>query len=52
MSYVLVLFPFFSAACTLCIYFDSQHGSIYSGLYSRSLGYGLLFIFNIALVSV
>jgi NADH-ubiquinone oxidoreductase chain 4 len=34
-----VLLSFFSAAYTLYLYSCSQHGSIYSGLYSCSLGY-------------
>ena len=38
-SFVLVLLSFFSAAYTLHLYSYSQHGSIYSGLYSCSLGY-------------
>ena len=37
--FVLVLLSFFSAAYTLYLYSYSQHGSIYSGLYSCSLGY-------------
>nr|QXT44448.1 NADH dehydrogenase subunit 4 [Apolemotermes fodiens] len=36
---VLVLLSFFSAAYTLYLYSYSQHGSVYSGLYSCSLGY-------------
>jgi len=36
---VLILLSFFSAAYTLYLYSCSQHGSIYSGLYSSSLGY-------------
>jgi NADH-ubiquinone oxidoreductase chain 4 len=40
MSYVLVLLSFFSAAYyTLYLYSYSQHGSIYSGIYSCSLAY-------------
>jgi NADH-ubiquinone oxidoreductase chain 4 len=40
MSYICFgSFIFFSAAYTLFIYSYSQHGSIYSGLYSCSLGY-------------
>jgi len=34
----LILLYFFSAAYTLYLYSYSQHGSIYSGLYSCSLG--------------
>jgi NADH-ubiquinone oxidoreductase chain 4 len=37
--FVLVLLSFFSAAFTSYLYSYSQHGSIYSGLYSCSLGY-------------
>ena len=37
--FVLVLLSFFSAAYTLYLYSYSQHGSVYSGLYSCSLGY-------------
>nr|QXT44175.1 NADH dehydrogenase subunit 4 [Adaiphrotermes sp. B JRA-2021a] len=36
---VLILLSFFSAAYTLYLYSYSQHGSVYSGLYSCSLGY-------------
>jgi NADH-ubiquinone oxidoreductase chain 4 len=39
MSYISVLLSVFSAAYTLYFYSYSQHGSIYSGLYSCSLGY-------------
>nr|YP_009350723.1 NADH dehydrogenase subunit 4 [Silvestritermes heyeri]AQP27649.1 NADH dehydrogenase subunit 4 [Silvestritermes heyeri] len=39
LMFVLVLLSFFSAAYTLYLYSYSQHGSIYSGLYSCSLGY-------------
>lgn len=35
----LVFLSFFSAAYTLYMYSYSQHGSIYSGLYTCSLGY-------------
>jgi len=35
----LVLLSFFIAAYTLYLYSYSQHGSVYSGLYSCSLGY-------------
>nr|AQP30313.1 NADH dehydrogenase subunit 4 [Astalotermes cf. obstructus RDCT140] len=37
--FVLVFLSFFSAAYTLYLYSYSQHGSVYSGLYSCSLGY-------------
>ena len=37
--FVLVLLSFFSAAYTLYLYSYSQHGIIYSGLYSCSLGH-------------
>nr|YP_009351685.1 NADH dehydrogenase subunit 4 [Ruptitermes arboreus]AQP30387.1 NADH dehydrogenase subunit 4 [Ruptitermes arboreus] len=36
---ILVLLSFFSAAYTLYLYSYSQHGPVYSGLYSCSLGY-------------
>nr|WNL53895.1 NADH dehydrogenase subunit 4 [Microtermes mariae] len=36
---VLVFLSFFSAAYTLYMYSYSQHGSVYSGLYTCSLGY-------------
>nr|YP_009349904.1 NADH dehydrogenase subunit 4 [Pseudorhynchus acuminatus]AQM40078.1 NADH dehydrogenase subunit 4 [Pseudorhynchus acuminatus] len=36
---MLMLISFFSAAYTLYMYSYSQHGSIYSGLYSCSMGY-------------
>nr|YP_009351672.1 NADH dehydrogenase subunit 4 [Globitermes sulphureus]AQP30348.1 NADH dehydrogenase subunit 4 [Globitermes sulphureus] len=39
LMFVLVLLSFFSAAYTLYLYSYSQHGSIYSGIYSCSLGY-------------
>nr|QZK22151.1 NADH dehydrogenase subunit 4 [Amitermes sp. QLD_257] len=39
LMFVLVLLSFFSAAYTLYLYSYSQHGSVYSGLYSCSLGY-------------
>nr|AIY61992.1 NADH dehydrogenase subunit 4 [Silvestritermes holmgreni]AQP29281.1 NADH dehydrogenase subunit 4 [Silvestritermes heyeri] len=39
LMFVLVFLSFFSAAYTLYLYSYSQHGSIYSGLYSCSLGY-------------
>jgi NADH-ubiquinone oxidoreductase chain 4 len=39
LMFVLVFLSFFSAAYTLYMYSYSQHGSIYSGLYSCSLGY-------------
>nr|WHM51844.1 NADH dehydrogenase subunit 4 [Cahuallitermes intermedius] len=39
LMFILVLLSFFSAAYTLYLYSYSQHGSIYSGLYSCSLGY-------------
>ena len=42
---VLVLLSFFSAAYILYLYSYSQHGSIYSGLYSSSLGYVREFLF-------
>jgi NADH-ubiquinone oxidoreductase chain 4 len=37
--FVLIFLSFFSAAYTLYLYSYSQHGIIYSGLYSCSLGY-------------
>ena len=37
--FVLILLSFSSAAYTLCLYSYSQHGSIYCGIYSCSLGY-------------
>ena len=37
--FVLILLSLFSAAYTLYLYSYSQHGSIYSGIYSCSLGY-------------
>jgi len=37
--FVLIFLSFFRAAYTLYLYSYSQHGSIYSGLYSCSLGY-------------
>nr|AQM39884.1 NADH dehydrogenase subunit 4 [Ruspolia sp. ZJZ-2017] len=36
---MLMLISFFSAAYTLYLYSYSQHGSIYSGIYSCSMGY-------------
>lgn len=39
LMFVLVLLSFFRAAYTLYMYSYSQHGSVYSGLYSCSLGY-------------
>lgn len=42
--FVLVLLSFFRAAYTLYLYSYSQHGSIYSGLYSCSLGYAREFL--------
>lgn len=36
---ILILLSFFRAAYTLYLYSYSQHGSVYSGLYSCSLGY-------------
>nr|APU93543.1 NADH dehydrogenase subunit 4 [Sphaerotermes sp. A TB-2017] len=39
LMFVLVFLSFFSAAYTLYLYSYSQHGCIYSGLYSCSLGY-------------
>nr|YP_010161942.1 NADH dehydrogenase subunit 4 [Tachycines zorzini]QRI61344.1 NADH dehydrogenase subunit 4 [Tachycines zorzini] len=36
---MLVLLSFFSAAYTLYLYSYSQHGSLYSGMYSCSMGY-------------
>jgi len=35
----LILLNFFSAAYTIYLYSYIQHGSVYSGLYSCSLGY-------------
>jgi NADH-ubiquinone oxidoreductase chain 4 len=37
--FVLIFLSFFSAAYTLYLYSYSQHGSVYSGSYSCSLGY-------------
>nr|YP_009349982.1 NADH dehydrogenase subunit 4 [Homogryllacris anelytra]AQM40156.1 NADH dehydrogenase subunit 4 [Homogryllacris anelytra] len=37
--FMLMLLSFFSAAYTLYLYSISQHGQIYSGLYSCSMGY-------------
>jgi NADH-ubiquinone oxidoreductase chain 4 len=37
--FILVFLSFFRAAYTLYMYSYSQHGSIFSGLYSCSLGY-------------
>nr|YP_009350489.1 NADH dehydrogenase subunit 4 [Orientotermes emersoni]AQP27187.1 NADH dehydrogenase subunit 4 [Orientotermes emersoni] len=39
LMFILIFLSFFSAAYTLYLYSYSQHGSIYSGLYSCSLGY-------------
>nr|QXT44461.1 NADH dehydrogenase subunit 4 [Apicotermitinae gen. H sp. CMRT160] len=39
LMFVLIFLSFFSAAYTLYLYSYSQHGSVYSGLYSCSLGY-------------
>nr|AQP29942.1 NADH dehydrogenase subunit 4 [Diversitermes sp. A TB-2017] len=39
LMFVLIFLSFFSAAYTLYLYSYSQHGSIYSGVYSCSLGY-------------
>nr|YP_009351243.1 NADH dehydrogenase subunit 4 [Odontotermes javanicus]AQP28990.1 NADH dehydrogenase subunit 4 [Odontotermes javanicus] len=39
LMFALVLLSFFSAAYTLYLYSYSQHGSVYSGLYTCSLGY-------------
>nr|AQP29992.1 NADH dehydrogenase subunit 4 [Microcerotermes sp. H TB-2017] len=39
LMFVLIFLSFFSAAYTLYMYSYSQHGSIYSGVYSCSLGY-------------
>lgn len=39
LMFVLIFLSFFSAAYTLYLYSYSQHGSIYSGIYSCSLGY-------------
>lgn len=44
LMFVLVLLSFFRAAYTLYLYSYSQHGSIYSGLYSCSLGYAREFL--------
>nr|YP_009250605.1 NADH dehydrogenase subunit 4 [Heterotermes crinitus]AMX22934.1 NADH dehydrogenase subunit 4 [Heterotermes crinitus] len=41
---VLVFLSFFSAAYTLYMYSYSQHGSVFSGLYSCSLGYAREFL--------
>nr|AIY61758.1 NADH dehydrogenase subunit 4 [Synacanthotermes sp. TB-2014] len=39
LMFALVFLSFFSAAYTLYMYSYSQHGSVYSGLYTCSLGY-------------
>nr|AQP29027.1 NADH dehydrogenase subunit 4 [Nasutitermes matangensis]AQP30502.1 NADH dehydrogenase subunit 4 [Nasutitermes matangensis] len=39
LMFVLIFLSFFSAAYTLYLYSYSQHGSVYSGVYSCSLGY-------------
>jgi len=39
LMFVLIFLSFFSDAYTLYLYSYSQHGSIYSGLYSCSLRY-------------
>nr|YP_009350866.1 NADH dehydrogenase subunit 4 [Pseudacanthotermes militaris]AQP27970.1 NADH dehydrogenase subunit 4 [Pseudacanthotermes militaris] len=39
LMFILVFLSFFSAAYTLYMYSYSQHGSVYSGLYTCSLGY-------------
>nr|YP_009351061.1 NADH dehydrogenase subunit 4 [Anhangatermes macarthuri]AQP28473.1 NADH dehydrogenase subunit 4 [Anhangatermes macarthuri] len=39
LMFVLIFLSFFSAAYTLYLYSYSQHGLIYSGIYSCSLGY-------------
>jgi hypothetical protein len=45
LMFVLVFLSFFGAAYTLYIYSYSQHGALFSGLYSCSLGYvGELFV--------
>nr|AMX22687.1 NADH dehydrogenase subunit 4 [Coptotermes heimi]AMX22700.1 NADH dehydrogenase subunit 4 [Coptotermes heimi] len=41
---VLIFLSFFSAAYTLYMYSYSQHGSVFSGLYSCSLGYAREFL--------
>nr|YP_009351204.1 NADH dehydrogenase subunit 4 [Sphaerotermes sphaerothorax]AQP28834.1 NADH dehydrogenase subunit 4 [Sphaerotermes sphaerothorax]URH16562.1 NADH dehydrogenase subunit 4 [Sphaerotermes sphaerothorax] len=60
LMFVLITLSFFSAAYTLYLYSYSQHGCVYSGLYSCSLGYAreflLLFLhwfpLNLIIVSV
>lgn len=42
--FILVLLSFFRAAYTLYLYSYSQHGPVYSGLYSCSLGYAREFL--------
>jgi NADH-ubiquinone oxidoreductase chain 4 len=37
--FILVLISFFRASYTIYIYSYSQHGKLYSGIYSCSLGY-------------
>nr|YP_009250566.1 NADH dehydrogenase subunit 4 [Heterotermes cf. paradoxus AUS88]YP_009250579.1 NADH dehydrogenase subunit 4 [Heterotermes cf. paradoxus AUS103]AMX22895.1 NADH dehydrogenase subunit 4 [Heterotermes cf. paradoxus AUS88]AMX22908.1 NADH dehydrogenase subunit 4 [Heterotermes cf. paradoxus AUS103] len=44
LMFVLIFLSFFSAAYTLYMYSYSQHGSIFSGLYSCSLGYAREFL--------
>nr|YP_009250657.1 NADH dehydrogenase subunit 4 [Heterotermes cf. occiduus 3.15.2AUS]AMX22986.1 NADH dehydrogenase subunit 4 [Heterotermes cf. occiduus 3.15.2AUS] len=44
LMFVLVFLSFFSAAYTLYMYSYSQHGSVFSGLYSCSLGYSREFL--------
>nr|WMY23957.1 NADH dehydrogenase subunit 4 [Eutermellus aquilinus] len=44
LMFVLVFLSFFSAAYTLYLYSYSQHGFIYSGVYSCSLGYSREFL--------
>nr|YP_009351607.1 NADH dehydrogenase subunit 4 [Hirtitermes hirtiventris]AQP30057.1 NADH dehydrogenase subunit 4 [Hirtitermes hirtiventris] len=44
LMFVLIFLSFFSAAYTLYLYSYSQHGSVYSGVYSCSLGYSREFL--------
>nr|AQP28009.1 NADH dehydrogenase subunit 4 [Odontotermes sp. D TB-2017] len=44
LMFVLVLLSFFGAAYTLYLYSYSQHGFVYSGLYTCSLGYAREFL--------
>lgn len=44
LMFILIFLSFFSAAYTLYLYSYSQHGSLYSGAYSCSLGYAREFL--------